>query len=105
MMASTWAAPGQETLLGWLLRAGTWAACLLVAVGAFAALPALSRYPACAALAGLEMGRISIAVLILLPVARVALMLVLFLKERDYPHMAIAGLVLAIIAAGYFAAR
>lgn len=105
MMASPSAAPRQDTLLGWLLRAGTWAACLLVAAGALAGLPVLSRYPACAAIAGLDLARTGIAVLILLPVARVALMLALFLKERDYAHMAIAGLVLAIIAAGYFAAR
>lgn len=105
MTAPASGAPRQETLLGWLLRLGTWAACLLVAGGALAGLPALSGYPAGAALARLDLSRIGIAVLILLPVARVALMVVLFLKERDYAHMAIAGLVLAIIAAGYFAAR
>lgn len=98
--------PGrQETLLGWLLRVGTWAACLLVAGGALASLPALSVYPACATIAALDLGRIGIALLILLPIGRVALMFILFLKDRDYAHMAIAALVLAIIAAGYFAAR
>ncbi|MDM4501851.1 DUF1634 domain-containing protein [Klebsiella oxytoca] len=37
---------------------------------------------------------------ILLPVARVALMLTIFLRERDYAYVVIAALVLAIIAAG-----
>jgi uncharacterized membrane protein len=41
-----------------------------------------------------------VAVFILLPVARVALMLTLFLRERDYAYTVIAALVLAIIAAG-----
>jgi hypothetical protein len=91
----------QETLLAWLLRLGTWTACVLVIGGALARLPALSGYPLFAAMAGLDLGKAGIAVLILLPVARVALMLVLFLKDRDYAHMAIAVLVLAIIATAY----
>jgi uncharacterized membrane protein YraQ (UPF0718 family) len=95
----------QDNLLAWLLRLGTWTACVLVIGGASASLPALSTYPLFAAIAGLGLAKAGIAVLILLPVTRVALMLVLFLKDRDYAHMAIAALVLAIIATGYFSAR
>lgn len=41
-----------------------------------------------------------VAVFIFLPVARVALMLAIFLRERDYVYTVTAALVLAIIAAG-----
>ncbi|MGC1547572.1 MAG: DUF1634 domain-containing protein, partial [Rhodanobacter sp.] len=44
-----------------------------------------------------------IALFILLPVARVVLMLAIFLHERDYTYAAIATLVLVIIAAGVIA--
>jgi uncharacterized membrane protein len=37
---------------------------------------------------------------VLLPVARVALMLAIFLRDRDYAYMVISALVLAIIGAG-----
>lgn len=45
-----------------------------------------------------------VALFIALPVARVALMLLTFLREKDFVHAMIAGLVLAIIAAGVPAA-
>jgi uncharacterized membrane protein len=41
-----------------------------------------------------------VALFILLPVARVALMLATFLHERDYAYTAISALVLVIIATG-----
>jgi uncharacterized membrane protein len=44
--------------------------------------------------------RTGIALFILLPIATVALMLIIFLHERDYVYVAIAMAVLAIIATG-----
>jgi uncharacterized membrane protein len=41
-----------------------------------------------------------VALFILLPVARVVLMLTIFLSQRDYVYAAISSLVLAIIATG-----
>jgi len=44
-----------------------------------------------------------VALLILLPVARVALMLIQFAQARDTAYVAISALVLAIIATGFLA--
>ena len=52
------------------------------------------------ALSGYDVMKAGVAAFILLPVARVALMLIIFLRERDYLYMAISALVLAIIATG-----
>ena len=49
---------------------------------------------------GYRLVQAGVALFILLPVARVALMLALFLRERDYAYTAISALVLLIIAAG-----
>jgi hypothetical protein len=94
-----------EALLAALLRFGTWAACLLMVAGAFLDLPGASRLGLPDGVAAMDVIKAGIALLIFLPVARVALMLVLFLNERDYVYTAIAALVLAIIGAGFFFAR
>ena len=44
-----------------------------------------------------------VALFILLPVARVALMIAIFLRERDYAYTAISTLVLVIIAVSFWA--
>ena len=44
---------------------------------------------------------IGIALFILLPVLRVVLMLIVFLRERDYRFSAIAALVLTILLVGF----
>ncbi len=80
-----------ESRLASLLSSGTWLASTVVALGL-----ALGR------------GRIAtagIVLFILLPVARVTLMLVAFLRERDYRMSGIAALVLLFIGLGFAMAR
>ena len=45
--------------------------------------------------------KIGIALFLLLPVLRVVLMLIVFLRERDYRFRAIAALVLTILLVGF----
>jgi uncharacterized membrane protein len=42
-----------------------------------------------------------VVIIILLPVLRVALMMVIFVKQKDYPFATIAGAVLGIIILGF----
>lgn len=86
----------RDRVIAGLLWYGTWLASALIAAGM-----ALDFLPqAFAGLRGLELVQAGVALFILLPVARVALMLAIFLRERDYAYTAIAALVLLIIAAG-----
>ncbi|MFD4840656.1 DUF1634 domain-containing protein [Achromobacter sp. NPDC058515] len=89
-----------EQVIAGLLWHGTWFACALVAAGVL--LTAAAPFAAALALpwSGYDVVKAGVAMFILLPVARVALMLAIFLRERDYVYTAIAGLVLAIIAVG-----
>jgi len=83
-----------EQRIATLLHYGTWFASTLIGAGLLAqwlwAAPPWS-------LAAVQAG---IAVFIALPVLRVALMLALFLRERDRLYSALACAVLAIIGAG-----
>lgn len=88
----------QEGVIAGLLWYGTWFACALIAAGMLMA--AAEPLPAALPLDGFGVIQAGVATLILLPVLRVALMLAIFLRERDYAYAVIAGLVLAIIAAG-----
>ncbi|RXN91447.1 DUF1634 domain-containing protein [Achromobacter aloeverae] len=89
----------REWIIARLLWYGTGVACVLIAAGLLVA-----AAPASIALAfpvtGHALMKAGVAVFILLPMARVALMLALFLRERDYTYAMIAALVLGIIAAG-----
>ena len=85
-----------ESLLGGVLHYGSWLASTMIAVGLVLALSA----PNLAGLASMRLVAIGIALFILLPVLRVVLMLIVFLRERDYRFSAIAALVLAIILLG-----
>jgi uncharacterized membrane protein len=83
-----------EGLVALLLRYGTWIAS--IAIGCGLALAVFdSRLGTHVATAG-------IALFILLPSLRVLLMLVVFVRERDYRFAAIAALVLTIILVGIF---
>jgi uncharacterized membrane protein len=53
------------------------------------------------ALTSMRIATVGIALFILLPTLRVLLMLLVFLRERDYRFTAIAALVLAIILLGF----
>ncbi|MDM9559293.1 DUF1634 domain-containing protein [Bordetella petrii] len=83
----------RERRIAGLLHHGTWLASALVALGMLAAWLAGAPWSATLVQAG-------IGLFIALPVLRVALMLGMFLYERDYLYSALALTVLAIIAAG-----
>ncbi|HEX4461216.1 MAG TPA: DUF1634 domain-containing protein [Polyangia bacterium] len=87
-----------ERRLATFLSAGTWLACVVIAVGL--ALAALGSHVAFAR-HGLPIVTAGIALLVLLPVGRVLLMLVELLRVRDYRLAAVAGCVLAILAVGF----
>ncbi|WP_250517424.1 DUF1634 domain-containing protein [Caballeronia sp. INDeC2] len=72
-------------LLARFLQGGTWAACVLIGAGLI--------FDANTLTAG-------VALFILLPVLRVALMLAMFAWQRNYLYVTIAATVLAVIAAG-----
>ena len=92
----------REQAIAALLWHGTWLASALIAVGILlAGIGSLQSQPALK-LGGYNVVKAGVAVFILLPIARVALMLAIFLRERDYVYTAVAALVLAIIAAGVF---
>jgi uncharacterized membrane protein len=82
-----------ERLLGRVLDQGTWIASGIVAIGWILA-----------ALGWRTMGVINggVALFLLLPVLRVLIMLVVFIRERDYRFSAITALVLAVIVLGAF---
>ncbi len=81
--------PLLERLLAGLLNVGSWVASTVIGLGlALALIDSQS---------GTHIVKLGIALFILLPSLRVLLMLVLFLRERDYRYSMIAALVLAII--------
>jgi uncharacterized membrane protein len=83
----------RERLIAGLLWYGTWLACAVTGVGILARLSGHG---------GVAATKAGIALFILLPIARVALMLAIFIRERDLAYTAISGTVLAIILAGVF---
>lgn len=85
-----------EQVLAGLLNSGTWVASAVIAVGL-----GLSFLPGVHGSVGLQIVTAGIALFILLPVLRVALMLAAFLRGRDYRFGGIAALVLLIILAGF----
>jgi uncharacterized membrane protein len=91
-----------ELLLASMLSYGTWLASAVIAVGLVLQLvncgACVRVMPMLSAIHILTGG---IALLILLPVARVVLMLFVYLRERDYRFSAIAMLVLMILLFGF----
>lgn len=83
-----------ENLLGRLLHYGTLAASGLIALG-------LALGVAWGAV-GVGIATAGIALFILLPTLRVAVMLIFFLRAGDYRYGAIAGLVLFIISLSFY---
>jgi len=82
-----------EWLLAGLLRYGTWLASIAIAIGLVLAFTG-SLTP------GMQVVTLGIGLFILLPSSRVLLMLIVFVRERDYRFGLIAALVLAIITFG-----
>jgi uncharacterized membrane protein len=94
--------PVLERLLAQVLQYGTWLASAIIAVGLALALID-SHYGTHSAgfLASTRIVEAGIVLFILLPVFRVFLMLLVFLKEHDYRFSTIAALVLLILALGF----
>jgi uncharacterized membrane protein len=87
-----------EECLAALLSYGSWLASGTIGLGFTLALIASNRrMQSVAILPNLRIAKTGIVLLILLPVLRVLLMLLVFIRERDFRLSLIAGLVLAII--------
>jgi uncharacterized membrane protein len=86
-----------EGVLANVLQYGTWVASATIVAGLALALTG-SRM-------GVQGITIGIALFIMLPVLRVAVMLAVFLLERDYRFSAIAATVLTIICVGFALGR
>ena len=86
-----------ENLLGKLLHYGTLAASGIIALG-------LALGLAVGPL-GMGVATAGIGLFILLPALRVAVMLIFFLRARDYRYGAIAALVLLIISVSFFVGK
>ena len=84
-----------EPLLASVQHYGSWVASMVIGLGLAMAMVNLATLPA------MRMVTAGIALFILLPVLRVALMLGVFLRRRDYRFSAIAALVLTIIFLGF----
>src|ERR1700741_3580862 len=90
----------RDQIIAALLWYGTWCASALIAGGMALGMRQHSADSPGLGLSGHQLVKAGVALFILLPVARVALMLTIFLRERDYAYVLIAALVLSIIAAG-----
>ena len=88
-----------EQMIAALLWYGTWIATGVVEAGTILGVLHSSGHSFARDL-GRDLVEAGVALFILLPIARVVLMLIIFLHERDYTYVMIAALVLAIIAAG-----
>jgi hypothetical protein len=90
----------REQQIAALLWYGTWCASALIAAGITVGVIQQAGSLLNVGFNGHQLVKAGVALFILLPVARVALMLKIFLRERDYAYALIAALVLAIIAGG-----
>jgi uncharacterized membrane protein len=87
------AAAGLERTLESLLRHGTRLASAIIAAGLVLVFASET--------VGLSVATAGIALFILLPVARVAAMLIFFVRAGDYRLATIAALVISIVVLGY----
>jgi uncharacterized membrane protein len=91
--------PGRlEELLAAFLRYGSWSA--LAAIGLGYTLALIGSHPPTWSLSNMGIVRAGVALFILLPIFRVLLMLLVFIRERDFRFAFISGMVLAIILLG-----
>jgi hypothetical protein len=94
--------PLLERLLAMVLQYGTWLASAAIGLGlAIALIASHSALHTVGFLSSTRIISVGILLFILLPVFRVFLMLLVFLKERDYRFSVIAGLVLLILVLGF----
>ncbi len=95
-----------EEMLAALLRYGSWSASAAIGLGYALALigsHAPNRNPA--VLPDMRIATVGIVLFILLPILRVLLMFLVFIRERDFRFAFISGMVLAIILLGIFLGR
>ena len=90
--------PGLDQLLAKVLHRGTWLGSSVIALGL--ALPMTGWSGDSSAIICTRIVTAGIALLIVLPVLRVLLMSIVFVRERDFRFSAIAMLVLAIMVLG-----
>lgn len=89
-----------ERLVAALLWNGTWLASAVIAAGmAWEAIRPFETTPD-AGVGGDDLVKAGVALFILLPITRVALMLAVFVRRRDWTYSAITALVLAITGVG-----
>ena len=90
-----------EELLAALLRHGSWSASAAIGLGyALALIGSHSPSRNLAVLPNIRIVSVGIVLFILLPILRVLLMLLFFIRERDFRLAVAAALVLAIILVG-----
>jgi uncharacterized membrane protein len=85
-----------EQALGWLLKSGVYLASALIAIGLLAG----PLSPTRSDILGHRLVRWGIGIFILLPAMRVAFMLIMFVRARNYRLAWVAAAVLLIIATG-----
>jgi uncharacterized membrane protein len=83
------------------LSHGTWLSCAVIAVGMALSLLQGTGSISLAALPGMRIVNAGVALLILLPAARVLLMLAAFIRQGERRYSLIAALVLLVIVAGF----
>ncbi len=93
----------RERFIAGLLWYGTWLAGAVIAGGLILGLVQHFAKTLLVGISSFAMVKTGVALFILLPVARVVLLLFIFLRERDYVYTAISALVLTIIGAGLWA--
>ena len=92
-----------EQSLAALLRYGSWSASAAIGLGyALALIGSHSPARNLAALPNVRIVSVGIVLFILLPILRVLLMFLFFVRERDFRFAFISGMVLAIILLGIF---
>lgn len=94
-----------DGLLAGLLRYGSWLASAAIGLGFALALIAAHSPARNPAITPHRVATTGIALFILLPMLRVLLMFLVFLRERDFRFACIAGSVLAIILLGIVLGR
>lgn len=90
-----------EQLLARALQFGTWLASAVIGVGLALALLDGHFGNHLSGAISLRIIALGVVMFILLPVLRVLLMLFVFLQEKDYRFVVIAGLVLLILVLGF----
>lgn len=89
-----------DQIIAALLWYGTWCASALIAGGMVLGIRHQSANSLVLGLSSHQLVKTGVALFIFLPVARVVLMLTIFLRERDYIYVLMAAIVLVIIAVG-----